>query len=230
MTANAAPTPPRRSSGPKRSRAGARPSAARRAPGALRWLVIGACLALATPALAERADRDKPINIEADAMTYDDQKQINVFTGSVTLTKGSILIRAERLVLRQDPQGFQYATAHGSPANFRQKREGVDQFIVGSAEQLDYDGKVETVRLQRKASLKRLEKERVTDEVHGNLIVYDSRSEFFNVESGGPASATPENPAGRVRVIIQPKAAETPPPAPAPTPLKPAGQLEPAGR
>ncbi|GAA4407059.1 lipopolysaccharide transport periplasmic protein LptA [Quisquiliibacterium transsilvanicum] len=180
------------------------------------------------PALAERADRDKPVNIEADSMQYDDAKQVNVFTGSVTLTKGTILIRADRLVLRQDAAGNQYGTAHGNPASFRQKRDGVEQFIVGTGQQITYDGKAETVRFEQRATLKRLERERVTDEVHGNLIVYDSRSEFFDVRSGGASAATPENPGGRVRVVIQPKQAA--PAEPAPTPLTPAQGIDPARR
>jgi lipopolysaccharide export system protein LptA len=178
------------------------------------------------PAFAERADRDKPVNIEADSMQYDDSKQVNVFNGNVTLTKGTILIRADRLVLRQDPEGNQHGTAYGNPASFRQKRDGVDEFIVGTGQQLVYDGKSEIVRLEQRATLKRLQSERVTDEVHGNLIVYDSRSEFFDVRSGGPASATPENPGGRVRVVIQPK---SPPAAEAtPAPLTPAQGIDPA--
>ncbi|HWS76386.1 MAG TPA: lipopolysaccharide transport periplasmic protein LptA [Quisquiliibacterium sp.] len=178
------------------------------------------------PAFAERADRDKPVNIEADSMQYDDAKQVNVFNGNVTLTKGTILIRADRLVLRQDPEGNQHGTAYGNPASFRQKRDGVDEFIVGTGQQLVYDGKSEIVRLEQRATLKRLQSERVTDEVHGNLIVYDSRSEFFDVRSGGPASATPENPGGRVRVVIQPK---SPPAAEAtPAPLTPAQGIDPA--
>lgn len=189
-------------------------------------VLLGALAAL--PAMAERADRDKPVNIEADSMQYDDAKQINVFNGSVTLTKGTILIRADRLVLRQDADGNQYGTAFGNPASFRQKRDGVDQFIVGTSRQISYDGKAETVRLEQRATLKRLENERVTDEVHGNLIVYDSRSEFFDVRSGGPESATPENPGGRVRVVIQPK--QTTPAQPAPTPLTPAQGIDPARR
>lgn len=179
-------------------------------------------------ALAERADRDKPVNIEADSMQYDDAKQVNVFTGGVTLTKGTILIRADRLVLRQDAAGNQYGTAYGNPASFRQKRDGVEQFIVGTGQQISYDGKAETVRFEQRATLKRLERERVTDEVHGNLIVYDSRSEFFDVRSGGPSAATPENPGGRVRVVIQPKQAA--PEEPAPTPLTPAQGIDPARR
>lgn len=193
-----------------------------------RALLVAASLLAAAPAAAERADRNKPINIEADSMTYDDVRQVNVFSGNVTLTKGTILIRAERLVLRQDADGYQHGTATGNPASFRQKREGVDQFVTAAGRQIDYDGRNETVRIQHKANLKRLEKERVLDEVHGNLIVYDSRSEFFTVEGGGPASATPENPGGRVRVVIQPRNAEEPA-APA-APLAPARQLEPSRR
>ncbi len=129
-------------------------------------------------------------------------------------------------MLRQDPDGNQYGTAYGNPASFRQKRDGVDQFIVGIGQQLVYDGKSEIVRLEQRATLKRLESERVTDEVHGNLIVYDSRSEFFDVRSGGPASATPENPGGRVRVVIQPKSTPAAPTTPAP--LTPAQGIDPA--
>ncbi|MGH8806749.1 MAG: lipopolysaccharide transport periplasmic protein LptA, partial [Noviherbaspirillum sp.] len=32
---------------------------------------------------AEKADSDKPTNVEADQMAYDDVKQINTFTGNV---------------------------------------------------------------------------------------------------------------------------------------------------
>jgi lipopolysaccharide export system protein LptA len=179
-------------------------------------MLLCAALAMLSPtAQAERADRDKPINIEADAMQYDDLKQVNVFTGNVTLTKGTILIRGDRLVLRQDPEGYQYATAEGRPASFRQKRDGgVDQFISGVAQRLTYDGRTEKVRLEDQANLKRLERERVTDEIHGKVIIYDSRNEFFNVEGGGTSSASPENPTGRVRVVIQPRDAKPEPPAP----------------
>lgn len=190
--------------------------------------LVAAALMLAgtlSTAWAEKADRNRPTQIESDAMHYDDARQTTVFTGNVTLTKGTLVIRGERLVLRQDPEGYQYGTATGNPATFRQKREGVDQFISGLAQQLDYDGKAEIVTLRERALLKRLEGARTVDEIHGSLIVYDSRSEFFKVESGGPKAATPDNPGGRVRVVIQPRATEAP--APAPLPLKPAERIAP---
>jgi hypothetical protein len=38
------------------------------------------------------ADRDQPMNIEADALRHDDQQQ-PVFTGNVVVTKGTIVMR-----------------------------------------------------------------------------------------------------------------------------------------
>ena len=64
-------------------------------------------LGLAVPAWAERADRDKPMNIEADALRYEDQKQLSTFTGRVVVTKGSIVMRGARLEVRQDAAGHQ---------------------------------------------------------------------------------------------------------------------------
>ena len=72
-------------------------------------LVLGALLAGgASPVRAEKADRTKPMNIEADALRYDDLKQTSVFTGNVLVTKGTIIIRGARIDVRQDPEGYQY--------------------------------------------------------------------------------------------------------------------------
>ena len=189
------------------------------------WRVLAlACgLLLGAPAGAERADRERPTQVEADTLRHDDVRQTTVFTGNVVLTRGTLVIRADRLVMRQVPEGYQHGSAFGNPASFRQKRDGLDQFVHGRAQQIDYDGKAEVVRLIERAQLKRLENDRVTDEVHGSLIVYDGRSEQFSVD-GGSRGTTAENPGGRVRLVIQPRsetgAAGTP--AGPSVPLKPA--------
>jgi lipopolysaccharide export system protein LptA len=103
-------------------------------PVALLWV----CAALTSQAWAEKADRNKPMNVEADVLRYDDLQQTTVFSGKVVLTKGSITIRGARLEVRQDAEGYQYGTVTGSaadPAFFRQKREGVDEFIEGRGPQ-----------------------------------------------------------------------------------------------
>jgi lipopolysaccharide export system protein LptA len=180
--------------------------AARSAIALLLWVV-------APPAHPERADRYRPTQVDADRLTYDDVKQESVFSGSVVLTKGTITLRADRLVLQQDPEGYQRGTATGKLATFRQKRDGVDEWVEGQGEEIVYDGKAETVRLSRGAKVRRLEGSRVVDEIDGAVITYDSRTEQFSVDGGsaqGPAAAAG---GGRVRVVIQPRLGDAAAPA-----------------
>jgi lipopolysaccharide export system protein LptA len=174
-----------------------------------------AALALALPfagfaplAHAERADKDKPLNIEADNMTYDDLKQINIFTGHVVATKGTIVIRADRVEVTQDPQGYQYATgtsANGNLSYFRQKRDGVDEYIEGTAVRIDYDGKQDLTTLTTNATVKRLQGlTTVMDQVHGSVITYDGQNDFYTAKAGKDV-AGPGNPTGRVRAMLSPR-------------------------
>jgi lipopolysaccharide export system protein LptA len=80
-------------------------------------LAIGALLlaGLASGALAERADRAKPMNVEADSLRYDDLNQTSVFTGRVVVTKGSIIIRGAKVDVKQDPEGYQFGVVTAEP-------------------------------------------------------------------------------------------------------------------
>lgn len=182
------------------------------APTSVLFLLLATVL-LASPARAERADRDKPMNIEADALRYDDQKQTSVFTGRVSMTKGTIVMRGARLEARQDPQGHQFGTltaAPGQRAFFRQKREGIDEYIEGEAEVVDYDGRADVVRLQRRAEMRRYRGATLADVITGTLIVYDNTTEVFTVD-GAPVPGS----GGRVRAMLSPKPAASAAPAPA---------------
>ncbi len=127
-----------------------------------------ALIAGAGPALAEKADRDQPMNAEADALRYDDARQTSVFTGNVVITKGTIVIRGAQVEVRQDAQGDQFGVVNGSPAFFRQKRDGVDEFIEGTAQRIEYDSRADTVRFIGNAVLRRLAGSRINDETTGS--------------------------------------------------------------
>ncbi|HZW20263.1 lipopolysaccharide transport periplasmic protein LptA [Noviherbaspirillum sp.] len=168
----------------------------------LTLIALGAC-----NAHAEKADSDKPTNVEADQMAYDDVKQINTFTGNVVLTRGTLVMRAHKLVVSQDPAGYQFATLlapAGGVATFRQKRDaGPNQWIEGQAERIEYDGKTEIVKLFSKAKMRRLEGNKPTDEVEGEFISYDSRAEFFTVNNTASGASKPGG--GRIKATIQPR-------------------------
>lgn len=174
---------------------------------------------LVTAAGAEKADRDKPVNLEADRVTIDDAKQTAIFEGNVLLTQGTLQIRGDRMEVRRDKEGFRYGTTWGDLAFFRQKREGFDEYIEGWAERLEYDGRAQTMQMFNRAQLKR-----GRDEVRGNYISYDGTTEFFQVIGGGAQAAAPDNPEGRVRAVIQPKP-KVPPAPGAPVDLKPSDAL-----
>lgn len=153
-------------------------------------------------AWAEKADKDKPTHIEANRMSSDDARRISIFEGSVVLTKGTVLVRADRIVVRQDADGFQYATATGKPVRFRQKadpkgdKEGV--WTEGEALRVEIDDRNERIELFERARVARDQ-----DEVHGEYIFLDQRTEFFSVSAA--KGAPPTSREGRVRAVIQPK-------------------------
>jgi len=184
--------------------------------------LVLASLTGATGALAEKADRQKPLFIEADALRVDDLKQVSVATGKVIVTKGTIIIRGARVEVRQDAEGYQYGVATAEPgarAFFRQKREGLDEFIEGEGETIVYDGKADTVRFVRRAEMRRYKGAQLFDESSGSVIVYDNTADVFTVDSGPPTGGVP---GGRVRTMLTPNpapssAANAPaPPAAAP--------------
>jgi lipopolysaccharide export system protein LptA len=178
-------------------------------------------------AQAEKADRNKPMNIEADSLRYDDLKQVSVFNGRVLLTKGSIQIRADRLEVRQDPDGFQFGVATGAPdkpAFYRQKREGLDEFIEGEGETISYDGRADTVTFARRAQLRRLRGSLLADEITGGNIVYENLTDLFTVDGIAKNGTSGALGTGRVRVMLTPKP-EASAPAPDPTGLQPSATL-----
>jgi lipopolysaccharide export system protein LptA len=200
------------------------------------WRAALAALLVALPlagfaplAHAERADKDKPLNIEADNMTYDDLKQVTIFTGHVVATKGTIVIKADRVEVRQDPQGYQYATGTSSGGRlsyFRQKREGVDEYVEGTAVRIDYDGKRDFTTLTTDATVNRLQGlSTILDTIHGSVITYDGQNDFYTAKSGKDV-AGPGNPHGRVRAMLSPRTGGAAPLSGGPATLAPSTSLK----
>jgi lipopolysaccharide export system protein LptA len=181
--------------------------------------------ALVSPAIAERADREKPVNLEADRITVDDAKKIQVFEGNVQMVRGTIIIRTAKLVVTQDAEGFQKGIAYGGAgglAHFRQKREGKDEYVDGDAERIEYDGKSDKAELFIRAHVTS-----GLDEVRGPYISYDGMTENYIV-TGSPGA--PASRGERVHAVIQAKNKDATKPAPSAAarsdaPLKPATDI-----
>jgi len=159
------------------------------------YAVLCAAL-LASSAHAEKADRDKPVNLEADTVTLDDINKVSVYQGNVVLSQGTLMLRADRVQVTQNAEGLDKAIATGHPVAFRQKLDDSEEFVEGFADRIEYDGANSQLVLVGQAMLRR-----GSDELRGAQISYNSKTGFYKVV-GQPNAQTP---AGRVRAVIRPK-------------------------
>lgn len=210
-------------------------------PKFLTCLLLTALAGACGVAHAERADRDKPMNIEADALRHDELKQTSVFSGNVVMTKGSIVLRGAQLDVRQDGEGYQHGVVKaeaGKRAFFRQKRDTApgapEEFVEGEAEVIEYNGRTDDVKLIRRGQLRRYTGGKLSDDIMGSVITYNNLTDVFTVDgekrSNLPSSA-PAGSGGRVRAILAPKA--TPGSSTAPSPgqsLQPSDGLNSQGQ
>ena len=147
--------------------------------------------------LSEKSDKDKPIEIEADSMTVDDSKSTSIYEGDVILTQGTLIIKADTLIVREDKQGFQHSTSIGKPTTFKQKIEGSDKFIQGKALRIEYDGHMDKIHLYKNAEVKRGD-----DIVVGDYITYDANAEIAQAMSNNSSTSGKKS---RTKAIIKPK-------------------------
>ncbi|HEX7053041.1 MAG TPA: lipopolysaccharide transport periplasmic protein LptA [Burkholderiales bacterium] len=159
---------------------------------ALLLLSLGAALAR-----AEQADSSKPTQIEANRMQADDVRRLTIFEGDVVVTRGTLKIEADRIVVRQDAEGYQHSTATGTPVKFRQRLDAKPPakeggWMEGEAQRIELDDRTGKIELFGEARVNR-----AGDEVAGDYILVDQRADFFTV--------TPGKGQGRVRATLQPK-------------------------
>lgn len=171
-----------------------------------RLATLALCLFAASPVFAEKADRNKPMMLEASRASIDDARKVQVLEGDVVITKGTMVLKADRVVISEDAYGFQKGVAYAGKnglARFRQKQEGKESYVEGEAERIEYDTNKEVAELFHRAWIKSGE-----DVIRGDYIWYDSISEKYLVTAGDAKDARGAPP--RVRAIIQPKTREEP--------------------
>jgi len=197
---------------PARTGSGPRPAAA------LLMLLGAALLAATGPVRAEKADRDKKIEITTDGSVpgrMDLVKRVFVFAGDVVITQGTLQIHADRVEMHEDAQGAQIGVATGrgdQPVKFRQKREGEDEWAEGESQRVEYDSGANRVRFIGDAHLRLLKGKGVTDEINAALITYNTLSSQAEIDGSAPRSATAAASAassagGRATYVLTPRRA-----------------------
>jgi lipopolysaccharide export system protein LptA len=166
---------------------------------------------LSLTAVAERADSLKQAVVEYDTLDVDEVSGTRILTGNVILTRGTLVLKADRALLKESPEGYMSVTLTanaGRLTTFRQKRDGgPDLWIEGQAERIEYDERSELVRLYSNALVKELESNRMTNQITGPFISYDNRKEIAAVRND--ASGQSKVGGGRGTLILSPKRTAT---------------------
>lgn len=164
-----------------------------RAADPLLAVVAAAGLALAAgAALAKSSDRNQPMNIEAGQQQGTlDGNSVNVLSGGVTITQGTLDIRSNRAEIHQRNGEVRRAVLTGAPVVLKQTLDDGSP-MTARASKVDYDMQTEIVTFTGNVSI-----EQPRGTMTGQRVVYNMQS--GRVDSGGEGG-------GRVKMTIQPKA------------------------
>jgi lipopolysaccharide export system protein LptA len=157
-------------------------------------LIQAPCLAQGQPS-SSAATR-----IQSDQLQHDDQRQVTVFSGNVSLTRDGLVLNGDRLELTQRSDGSSVAILNGRPARFTQQRVGSSDRIQGSSGRLEYDSKTEIVVLIGAAQLRRSRGDRMLDEVVGDQVTYNTPTETYEVKASQGQ--------GRAQMTLMPREAK----------------------
>ena len=111
----------------------------------MKKIIAAATLSLvALTVQAERADSLKQATVTAVKAHSDNVTGTTIATGDVVITRGTLLIKSDKAVVTQTPEGYMAVTLTSDPgkfATFRQKRDGGPDLWV--------EGRVRRARLCR---------------------------------------------------------------------------------
>ena len=131
-------------------------------------------------------------------VAYSPQAERLRLEGDVVVVKGTMIMRADKVVVTEDQYGFQKGVATGGKgglARIRQKLEGREAWFDGEAERIEYNTANEVAEFFRHAWVKNGD-----DQVRGDYIWYDGISEKYLVTAG--KASDPKAPPPRVRPAL----------------------------
>ena len=168
----------------------------------LNWITTAALLlmALASPqsALALAGDRNQPIHISSDRAERNDKEGITVYSGAVTMSQGSLNIKADRVVVHNSASQVEKIVASGSPASYQHKPTADSPEVLAQAEIIEYLVGEEQVKLNKNASLT----QSTGNTMSGEFIRYNLKTAVVQASKGGSEDD------GRVHMVIQPSQSE----------------------
>lgn len=130
-------------------------------------------------ALALKNDSNQPINVISDNQSLDMEKSIVTFTNNVVITQGSILIKADKVIITRPPEKSnkkETVEAFGNPVSFQQTLDN-GKPVNGHANRVHYDLGDEFLTLIGNAELKQLD-----SKINSQQISYDVKKQQLKAQ------------------------------------------------
>jgi lipopolysaccharide export system protein LptA len=139
------------------------------------------------------SDREQSILIEADQVDIDDKNGVSSYSGNVQLMQGSIVLKADNILVHTENRTLVRVVASGRPAIFKQTPDGEDTDVEALAHRIEYHALDGKLYLSREATL-----QQGPNHFTGNQIEYDTQQNFVSAKSDKTSNS-------RVQVVIQPQ-------------------------
>lgn len=155
-----------------------------------------ASLFFTLPLQALTGDSDQPMNIEADRVDIDDEKGISTFLGNVIITRGTIRITGDKIIVYRDKdKNLDKVHSVGKPAHYQQRPDNKADDVIAEGKEIFYDAAKEILILRKQARIIQ-----GGDIFTGDHITYDSRRDKVIARRSKATGGK-----GRVHITIQPK-------------------------
>ncbi len=141
-------------------------------------------------AFALASDIEKPVNIEADTVVFDNEKGTADYEGNVIIIQGSLELLADKVNIQAPEHEISSIVAFGAPVKLKQTMDD-GQIIKGRGNKVSYDVKAKTMILLDDAKL-----EQGQDVIVNNYIKY--------LPGTGKLHAGGKKNSGRVKAIFHP--------------------------
>ncbi|CAA0083384.1 Lipopolysaccharide export system protein LptA [Zhongshania aliphaticivorans] len=138
-------------------------------------------------------DRKEAINLSSDRAIYENNQ--GIYIGNVTMSQGSLKIRADKLTIVESDRKVEKVIAEGKPAYFEQQPRINEGVVVASAQRIEYSLQMEEILLQKDASITHQ-----GSKISGDRVVYSGRKQMVIADGG---TGKQEN---RVKMTLQPQA------------------------
>ncbi|MGR3914355.1 MAG: lipopolysaccharide transport periplasmic protein LptA [Gammaproteobacteria bacterium] len=149
---------------------------------------------LALPAHALDSDSAQTATLQADAFSFDLTSGARMYRGNVSFRQGSIRLECDSLAAYEDAHGgVNKGVCSGRPGRLRQRPQGGDEELRGSARRIVFDARAAEIMLEGGAELVQSGKR-----IRGARIIYDIEQKSARVH-GADADG------GRARILIPPR-------------------------